>query len=38
MADSGELFWGSLAAWRRKTRGEMEREAGAIYRGKEGRI
>jgi hypothetical protein len=32
MADSGELFRGSLAAWRSDTRGEMERGVRASYR------
>jgi hypothetical protein len=37
MVDPGDLFWGSLAAWRRKTRGEMERKNRASYRRGSGR-
>jgi hypothetical protein len=28
----GEEFYGSLAVWRRETRGEMGRKSGASYR------
>jgi hypothetical protein len=34
--NSGELFWGSLAAWRRNTRGEMERRLWPLYRHRHG--